>query len=425
MSWHLTKGNENIFGNFKMADVPFQAILNEAALKRFDPYVKEILDTAKFVALHTFNPEEDQWERTNVEGSLFVYSRTGEPFYNILVLNRLNTTNLIEPITSKLDIQLHESFLIYRNTKFAIYGIWFYEKEECTRLAALIQKLMKQSSGNKQSHSNINANGGSTVDICSMLSKAQEVYKSSKTSSISAKKVVNQTHSSELEQTPKSVMEFFAKAGSAPQKTVPPAPVPRVVMGTQPATASETAEKSSITSLIPSLHQLMSNPVHTVEHIEKQQRSVTPQTSNTSNLKIPIGVSIKSVEKEQKQIADEPGKESGKLENGFNHLKISSSSFSLFSQLAPESTEFGSLSALRTPLDTPQKPALMPPAMFTPSSYKESTCKESFTESDDLKPEPLTRNQLLQALNYLLKNDPDFMTMLHEAYVRSLTDKVL
>ena len=69
----------------------------------------------------------------------------------------------------------------------------------------------------------------------------------------------------------------------------------------------------------------------------------------------------------------------------------------------------------------------MPPAMFTPSSTKDSLVHESgFVFADpDPKPEPLTRNQLLQALNYLLKHDADFMTKIHEAYVKSLTDKVL
>jgi mRNA-decapping enzyme 1B len=33
--------------------------------------------------------------------------------------------------------------------------------------------------------------------------------------------------------------------------------------------------------------------------------------------------------------------------------------------------------------------------------------------------EPLTRNQLLQAFDYLLKSDPDFINKLHEAYVKS------
>ena len=36
--------------------------------------------------------------------------------------------------------------------------------------------------------------------------------------------------------------------------------------------------------------------------------------------------------------------------------------------------------------------------------------------------EPLTRNQLLQAFNYLLRNDPEFINKLHEAYVKSFSE---
>jgi mRNA-decapping enzyme 1B len=39
-------------------------------------------------------------------------------------------------------------------------------------------------------------------------------------------------------------------------------------------------------------------------------------------------------------------------------------------------------------------------------------------------PEPLTRNQLLQAFNYLLKNDPEFVNKLHEEYVKSFSEMV-
>jgi mRNA-decapping enzyme 1B len=40
------------------------------------------------------------------------------------------------------------------------------------------------------------------------------------------------------------------------------------------------------------------------------------------------------------------------------------------------------------------------------------------------KPEPLTKSQLLQAMNYLIKNDPDFIKKLHEAYLKSFTEMV-
>lgn len=413
-----------------MADVPAQAILNEAALKRFDPYVKEILDTAKFVALYTFNAEENEWEKTNVEGSLFVYSRTGEPFYNILVLNRLNTTNLIEPITNKLDLQLHEPFLLYRNTKLCIYGIWFYEREECTRLATLIQELMKQSGGTKRTPtSNVSTNGGANVDLFSMLSKAQEAFNNSKSTSNNMKNVGNKISPQKVEQTPQSVMDFFMKAGGAPPKAAPPTVSgSRVVLGrSQSVTSREGNDKGPLNPLI---HQLMSNPVHSVEHIEKQQRSVTPGANETPSSQVLKNFirpsSGQLVDIESQPVED--SKSSIKLENGLNFLRISPSIPSVFSQQpVVDSTEFRSLSAPRTPLETPQKPALMPPAMFTPSAAKEKFVHESgfMFDTDPIKPEPLTRNQLLQALNYLLKNDADFMTKIHEAYVKSLTDKVL
>lgn len=33
--------------------------------------------------------------------------------------------------------------------------------------------------------------------------------------------------------------------------------------------------------------------------------------------------------------------------------------------------------------------------------------------------EPLTKNQLLQALNYLIQNDEEFSSKIHEAYIKS------
>lgn len=415
-----------------MADVPAQAILNEAALKRFDPYVKEILDTAKFVALYTFNPEENEWEKTNVEGSLFVYSRTGEPYYNILVLNRLNTTNLIEPISHKFDLQLHEPFLLYRNTKFCIYGIWFYEKEECVRLATLIQELMKQLDGNKRITDSVNANGGSNMDIFSMLSKAQEVYNSSKSSSNNKKSTNTKINLPLVEQTPQSVMDFFAKAGSAPQKaTVPSGGASRIVLGrSQSVRQLENNDKGPFNPLI---HQLMSDPVHSVEHIEKQQRSVTPQTAETSSQllkKLIRPSSMQLVDFESQPTNEDTSKKNSIIDktlNGFN-FRAGSPFQLLFTQPSLESTELRSPVAPKTPLDMPRQPALMPPAMFTPSASKDLLVNDpgfNFKDNDLHQPELLTKNQLLQALNYLLKNDPEFVTKIHEAYVKSLTDKVL
>lgn len=102
---------------------------------------------------------------------------------------RLNTNNLVEPVSSGLDLQLQEPFLLYRNSRGNIYGIWFYEKEECVRIAKMLNELLKECEeslkinnkplvkAKKPSSSNVN-----NVDIFSMLSKAQEDFNTSRSS---------------------------------------------------------------------------------------------------------------------------------------------------------------------------------------------------------------------------------------------------
>lgn len=73
---------------------------------------------------------------------------------------------------------------------------------------------------------------------------------------------------------------------------------------------------------------------------------------------------------------------------------------------------------------------LMPPTRFimdeiedelvTSSVKAMSIAETKHVESAKNTLEPLTKNQLLQAFEYLLKNDSDFMVKIHEAYVKSL-----
>ena len=62
--------------------------MNLTSLKRRDPYIGQILDTASQVALYLFNEPEDAWEKTEIEGSFFVYRRTAAPFYGFTISNR-------------------------------------------------------------------------------------------------------------------------------------------------------------------------------------------------------------------------------------------------------------------------------------------------------------------------------------------------
>ena len=56
--------------------------------------------------------------------------RNQEPFYRFIVMNRLNTNDVIEDITPNLELQSSSPFLLYKNKQNEINGIWFYQAEE-------------------------------------------------------------------------------------------------------------------------------------------------------------------------------------------------------------------------------------------------------------------------------------------------------
>lgn len=232
--------------------------MSVASIKRVDPYVKDILTTSTHVALYKFNPVSSEWEKTETEGALFLYSRNGEPFHSIMIMNRLNTNNLIEPIVKEFEYQMQPPFLLYRNSKNKIFGIWFYHREECVKITYLLESLME---GLKEKNGDKSKQEKGTIDIFSMLTKAQENFNKTPVKSDGQPPQFSTPRAPDV--TSQSVMDFFAKAGSKTNKQ------PTISVG----------EGENL------LQKLMNNPAHSVEHIEKQQRSITPQDTATMRQK--------------------------------------------------------------------------------------------------------------------------------------------
>nr|SVE78269.1 EOG090X07B6 [Daphnia lumholtzi] len=147
--------------------------VNLAALKRVDPYAVEIVETGTQVAIYKFNSQSNEWEKTDVEGTLFLYARSGDPRHGFVVMNRLSTENLVEPITRDLEIQLQAPFLLYKNAKLSITGVWFYEESECTRIAQKLEALVKEETERRRTNL---VQEKSNVDIMSLLTKAGQEY---------------------------------------------------------------------------------------------------------------------------------------------------------------------------------------------------------------------------------------------------------
>uniref|UniRef100_A0A3B4X4R7 5'-(N(7)-methylguanosine 5'-triphospho)-[mRNA] hydrolase n=1 Tax=Seriola lalandi dorsalis TaxID=1841481 RepID=A0A3B4X4R7_SERLL len=149
-----------------------------AALQRQDPYINNIVDVASQVALYTYNNRTNEWEKTEVEGTLFIYTRLASPRHGFTIMNRLSMENLTEPITKDLDFQLQDPFLLYRNARLVIHGIWFYDKEDCQRIA----QRMKIGGGGGSSGVRGGGSEGKGVDIIQMLTKARTEYDKKSTS---------------------------------------------------------------------------------------------------------------------------------------------------------------------------------------------------------------------------------------------------
>lgn len=192
--------------------------MNLVAIQNVDPYANEILAMSPHVAFYKFANDRNEWEKSEIEGnfcnirnsyqtfmisnilgSFFVYSRVAEPFNSIFINNRLNNNSLVEPITKHIELQQQKPFLLYRNQRSAISGFWFYCEDDCLRVHALLERLIKcnnvrpTDNGNNKSNHHVvpqqhhqqqhqvyvKGQNGGDVDIFSMLSKAQEDFNKS------------------------------------------------------------------------------------------------------------------------------------------------------------------------------------------------------------------------------------------------------
>ncbi|KAH0516334.1 mRNA-decapping enzyme 1A [Microtus ochrogaster] len=216
-----------------------------AALKQHDPYITSIADLTGQVALYTFCPKANQWGASSkiIDVWFFLYCVmlksvecvvdespwSASPYHGFTIVNRLNMHNLVEPVNKDLEFQLHEPFLLYRNASLSIYSIWFYDKNDCHRIAKLMADVVEeetrrsqQAARDKQSPSQ--ANGCSDqrpIDILEMLSRAKDEYERNQMggSNISSPGLQPSTQLSNLgstetlEETPSGLQDKSASSG--------------------------------------------------------------------------------------------------------------------------------------------------------------------------------------------------------------------
>ncbi|XP_055917084.1 mRNA-decapping enzyme 1A [Eupeodes corollae] len=344
--------------------------MNLAAIKRVDPYAKDIVDSTAHVAFYTFNSDENEWEKTDVEGAFFIYSRNAEPFNSIFINNRLNTTSFVEPITGQLEIQSQAPFLLYRNERSRIRGFWFYNSSECDRIGDLVCSLI-QDCVVKQKTTGSAAN--QSVNIFNMLSRAQQDFQSG----------LNSGGNNQANLGSRNVMNFFAAA--------------------KPTPSSE----------LPLFRRLLSNTL-SVEQLEKQQvkAPLSESLHQLPKMEPEAMIKMNSIKKPEQPKCDLEMSPLAKFLNIQNIMKPAS--LNKDSELPRD--------IICPPVEQPSapKPALMPPTMFEKSIKLDKTLQEPSLTCNPVK--PLTQAQLVKTICYLIKNDSEFVRKIHEAYVKQFSE---
>uniref|UniRef100_A0A182MBK5 mRNA-decapping enzyme C-terminal domain-containing protein n=1 Tax=Anopheles culicifacies TaxID=139723 RepID=A0A182MBK5_9DIPT len=287
--------------------------MNLVAIKRVDPYAKDIVNSSAHVALYVFNNAENEWEKTDIEGALFIYSRFAEPYHSIFINNRLNTNSLVEPIRGQIELQSKPPFLLYRNERSRIRGFWFYNNSECDRIGGVIQKLVTDcgdggggdggggehrppmNGGGEPAPSGIYPGGGAmngsggevesnNVDIFTMLTKAQEDFQNNAPKPmehpvLNHHAVMMSNHPGPGIAIPQQQQQLQQLQHQQQQQQQQQQPItnqnaPRSVVN------FFAAAKQPAASEVPLFKTLA--PVHTLEQIEKQHRATTPQKDATT-----------------------------------------------------------------------------------------------------------------------------------------------
>ncbi|XP_061841531.2 mRNA-decapping enzyme 1A [Nerophis lumbriciformis] len=184
-------------------------MMSLAALQRQDPYINKLLDLTGQVALYNFNSTTNQWEKTEIEGTLFVYTRSASPHHGFTIMNRLSADNLVEPINKDLEFQLQDPFLLYKNANMGIYSIWFYDKRDCHRIAQLMVQIVKLEADHAHRQSPVKAKPRPTngvaetrpMGILELLSKAKEEYQRAQSCDADAPTDLNATATSASDHT--------------------------------------------------------------------------------------------------------------------------------------------------------------------------------------------------------------------------------
>ncbi|KAF2404187.1 PH domain-like protein [Trichodelitschia bisporula] len=107
--------------------------LNLAVLQRHYPSITSVLATSHFVVLYIFKPSLSNWEKSAIEGTMFICQLApddlGADHFNVVILSRRGLENFEARLRSPEDIDVTDEYVILKGdseTDPHIYGLWIF-----------------------------------------------------------------------------------------------------------------------------------------------------------------------------------------------------------------------------------------------------------------------------------------------------------
>uniref|UniRef100_A0A672KJV0 5'-(N(7)-methylguanosine 5'-triphospho)-[mRNA] hydrolase n=1 Tax=Sinocyclocheilus grahami TaxID=75366 RepID=A0A672KJV0_SINGR len=404
-------------------------LMSLAALQQHDPYIVNLLDVAGQVALYTFSSKANEWEKTEIEGTLFVYARSASPHHGFTIMNRLSAENLVEPINKDLEFQLQDPFLLYRNGNLGIYSVWFYDKADCQRIAQLMLQIVKQEALRASPDRGLSGRTNGCVqsrptDILELLSKAKEEYQRSGHSVVKQITVEELFGSSIPKEAPQSTSSTVGESMRGPA----------FVHSVEPLLAPHLSADPGGTALV-SLFQGCGtrDPRPAASNTEESGSRTTSQSVRRGSAG-PLPPAYMNPPTDGHGL---PGFMPSPLVTPQSFRESACKGPGPFTEKAALSAQSKEANAF-TQSSTLVKPIPAGPAvqgeesslLLSPSVFQHSMTKTAeplknpaspTSPTADLPSSLYNRTQLKDTLIHLIKNDTHFLSAIHEAYIESLS----
>ena len=129
-------------------DLAAKRARNLSALQKIDGNVLEIVSEASHTALYKFDAASTKWERYAMEGAVFITRNCLEPFYSLIVLNKMGPDDFILDLSTVQKAKIQDSYVMLRYATGGapiIMGFWLRDDNEREELLQSVTRALTAS----------------------------------------------------------------------------------------------------------------------------------------------------------------------------------------------------------------------------------------------------------------------------------------